>query len=156
MQRMLELGFGLDRDPHLTGCKGFHIKQYLRGRGGMERHRSPATKSNGGPKQAVRNAWSDAWYTRFLPIRAPYPEYTLTGTSTLHTSRSSTTHFLCSWIIAIASPRHCAPIEYSHISFAARVGRATASQSGRVSDAIEHGTREKRSYTLRALRTSSK
>jgi hypothetical protein len=82
--------------------------------------------------------------------------YTLTGTSTLHTSRSSTTHFLCSWRIAIASPRHCAPIEYSHISFAARVGRATASQSGRVSDAIEHSTREKRSYTLRALRTSSK
>jgi hypothetical protein len=56
----------------------------------------------------------------------------------------------------MASPRHCAPLEYNDAPFDARVGRATASQSERVSSAAEHGTTEKRSYTLRALRRSSR
>jgi hypothetical protein len=53
-------------------------------------------------------------------------------------------------------PRHCAPIEYDHGSFGARVGRAIASQSGRLSSAAEHGKREMRSYASQVLRTTLK
>jgi len=56
----------------------------------------------------------------------------------------------------MASPRHCAPIEYCHGSFGAHVDRAIASQSGRYSSAAEHGKREMRSYPPRVLCTTLK
>jgi hypothetical protein len=45
-------------------------------------------------------------------------------------------------------------VECSHALFDTHVGRATASRSRRVPYAAKHGTTEKRSYTLRALRSS--
>jgi hypothetical protein len=53
-------------------------------------------------------------------------------------------------------PRHCAPIEYDHSLFCARVGRAVASQSGRLSSVAEHGKREMRSCASQVLRTTLK
>ena len=97
-----------------------------------------------------------AWYTQSLAIGAPYPYFALAGTSTLLTYHAATTHFLYSCWIAIAPPRHCAPIEYNHNSFSARVGRAVASQSARLSSAAERDKREMRSYPPQVLRTTLK
>jgi hypothetical protein len=91
-------------------------------------------------------------YTQSLPTWAPYPDSALAGTSTLQLHGSATTHFLYSRRIAISSPKHYAQAEYSHASSGEHVGRAIASQSGRLPYTAEHGTREMRSYTLRALR----
>jgi hypothetical protein len=56
----------------------------------------------------------------------------------------------------MASPRHHAPVEYNHGFFCARVGRAVASQSGRLSSAAEHDKIEMRSYSPQVLRTTTK
>ena len=95
-------------------------------------------------------------YSQSLPAMAPYPESTLADASTLPTRRSAKTYFLYSWPIAVASSKHYAPIDCYHASFDARVGRAIACRSWRLPCSAEHGIREERSYTLRALRASSK
>ena len=74
----------------------------------------------------------------------------------MHMHSSATTHFLYSCGIAVASPRHWAPMEYNYSLFCARVGRAAASQSGRLSSAAEHDKRKMRSYPPQALRTTLK
>ena len=50
----------------------------------------------------------------------------------------------------------CASIEYTHAPPYACVGRATASQSGRLPHAAGYGARETRSYAQRVLRTTLK
>jgi hypothetical protein len=96
------------------------------------------------------------YYTQSLAIGAPYPYFALAGTSTLLTYHAATTHSLYSRGVAIASPRHWAPIEYNHSLFCARVGRAVASQSGRLSSVAEHGKREMRSYPPQVLQMTLK
>jgi hypothetical protein len=56
----------------------------------------------------------------------------------------------------VVPPGHCAPIEYSRGSFSARVGRAVASHSDRLSSVADHGKREMRSYAPQVLRTTLK
>jgi hypothetical protein len=94
--------------------------------------------------------------TQSLAIGGPYPYFALAGTSTLLRYHAATSHFLYSCWVAIASPRHCAPIEYNHSLFCARVGRAVASQSRRLSSAAEHDKREMRSCASQVLRTTLK
>ena len=100
--------------------------------------------------------FTERTYTQSLAIEGPYPYFALAGTSTLFTYRAATPHFLYLWLISMVSPRNCTPIEYSHGSLGVRVGRAIASQSGRLSSAAEHDKREMRSYPPQVLRTTLK
>lgn len=56
----------------------------------------------------------------------------------------------------MTSPRHYAPTEYNHIQSGARVGRAIASRSGRLSSVAERGKMEMQSHAPQVLRTTSK
>jgi hypothetical protein len=116
-------------------------------------HRAPVTRQDQCSADCVCQDWGDQKrsksraYTQSLATGAPYPDFTLTGTSTLHTYHSATAHFLCSWRTAMTSPRHCALIEYDRGSSGVRAGPAIASQSGRLSSAAEHRERERCDFT---------
>lgn len=90
-----------------------------------------------------------------VPTGAPYPEFTLRGTSAMHTHHLVTMHLLYQRGVANTSSALCAQMRYIHASFTACVGRATASQSIQLPCTAEHGRWKTRPYALRVRCTTS-